>query len=326
MTTPTLDLDRMLRRLHLPTVRRLYAELEIRAEGENLSYRDYLALLVAEEIAHRSQTRIQRAVRRARFPFLKTIDEFDFTYQVSIEQKLLGSFLGPELVSEGRGLIFSGPTGTGKTSLSIAIAYKAIQNGFEALFTTANELIQELSVAGREGRLSEALHPYTHVPVLVIDEVGYLVHPPDAANVLFQVVNERYLRRRPMLLTTNKPIEAWGQVLHDPDLAEAILDRVLERGRLIHLRGPSYRTRHLNQPSASSPSKAILKRQSGKLESAIISGKGLPEFPELPYPGVLGGQHFTKPAFRRQLSALKSCQSRDQYLKSIALTGRWPGE
>jgi DNA replication protein DnaC len=216
--TTAIDLDAMLRRLHLPTVRRLYTELEIRAETEKQSYREYLTLLIAEEVAHRGQTRIQRAVRRARFPFLKTIEEFNWTFQTSIDPKLLGSYLGPELVSEGRGLIFSGPTGTGKTSLSIAIAYRAIQNGFDALFTTANELIHDLSVASRDGRLTEALHPYTHVPVLVIDEVGYLVHPPDAANVLFQVVNERNLKHRPMIFTTNKPIDAWGQVLHDPDL------------------------------------------------------------------------------------------------------------
>jgi DNA replication protein DnaC len=243
--TTTFDLDAMLRRLHLPTVRRLYTELEIRAETDNLSYREYLTGLIAEEVAHRAQTRIQRAVRRAHFPFLKTIEEFNWTFQTSVDPKLLGSYLGPELVSEGRGLIFSGPTGTGKTSLSIAIAYRAIQNGFEALFTTANELIHDLSVASRDGRLAAALHPYTHIPVLVIDEVGYLVHPPDAANVLFQVVNERYLKHRPMIFTTNKPVEAWGQVLHDPDLAEAILDRVLERGRVLQLRGPSFRRRHL---------------------------------------------------------------------------------
>jgi len=80
--------------------------------------------------------------------------------------------------------------------------------------------------------------------VLVIDEVGYLSYGPDAANVLFQVVNDRYLHQRPMIFTTNKSLAAWGRVLHDPDLAEAILDRVLERGRHIELRGRSYRTRH----------------------------------------------------------------------------------
>jgi len=292
--TAMLDPDAMLKRLHLPTVRRLYLELEVRAEQENLSYREYLTLLIAEEVAHRTQTRIQRAVRRARFPFLKTIEEFDWTFQTSIEPRLLGSYLGPELVTEGRGVVFCGPTGTGKTSLSIAIAYRAIQNGFEALFTTANELIHELSNASRAGRLANALRPFTHTDVLVIDEVGYLVHPPDAANVLFQVVNERYLKRRPMILTTNKPIEAWGQVLHDPDLAEAILDRVLERGRLIHLRGPSFRTRHLQPgdrpsgeadlpvrrpPAAARPGPGEGGRSSPPT-GAIISGKPVQEYLE----------------------------------------------
>jgi DNA replication protein DnaC len=286
-----LDLEALLRRLHLPTVRRLHAELEGRAEEEKLSYRQYLTILMAEEVAHRTQTRIQRAVRRARFPFLKTIDEFDWTFQASIEQRLLGSYLGPELVTEGRGVVFCGPTGTGKTSLSIAIAYRAIQNGFDALFTTANELIHDLSVASREGRLAQALHPLTHVPVLVIDEVGYLVHPPDAANVLFQVVNERYLKRRPMIFTTNKPIEAWGQVLHDQDLAEAILDRVLERGRIIYLRGPSYRTRHLAAKSSPQGDRTRIEGfprrpgpgEGGKLplqDSALISGKSVQEYLE----------------------------------------------
>lgn len=271
----SIDLDALLRRLHLPTVRRLYPELEVRAEKDGLSYRDYLAVLVAEEVAHRAQTRVQRAVRRAHFPFLKTIEDFSFVFQKSVEQRLLGSYLGPELVSEGRGLIFSGPTGTGKTSLSVAIAYRAIQNGFEALFTTAAELIDLLGAASQAGRLREELPRYTHPAVLVIDEVGYLAHPPDAANVLFQVVNERYLKRRPMIFTTNKPIEAWGKVLHDPDLAEAILDRVLERGRVIHLRGPSYRTRHLTAGEGASPAAELSSNN-----RAIISGKRGQEYLE----------------------------------------------
>jgi DNA replication protein DnaC len=204
------DLDGLLRRLHLQTVRRFYAVLAVRAKAEGMSYRNFLAVLMAEEVAHRVQTRIQRAVRRARFPFLKTIEEFDFTLQTSIEQRLLGSYLGPELVSEGRGLIFTGPTGPGKTSLSIAIAYRDIQNGYDALFTTVAKLIGILSDAGRAGRLQEALVQYLHPHVLVIDEVGYLTHPPDADNVFFQVVNERYLKRHPKHFTTNKPVEAWG--------------------------------------------------------------------------------------------------------------------
>ena len=271
-----LDLDALLRRLHLPTVRRLYPDLETRAEAEQLSHRDYLALLMAEEVAHRAQTRLQRSVRRARFPFLRTIEDFDFTFQTSIRLQLLGSYPGPELVTEGRSLILCGPTGTGKTHLAIAIAYRAIQNGYEALFTSAAEMIETLSVAVRRGEMAKALAHYTHPSVLVIDEVGYLAVGGDAANLMFQVVNERYLHRRPMVFTTNKPLAAWGLVLHDPDLAEAILDRVLERGRLVELRGASYRTRHIKSTDhRSSPS-----------EVARISGNQRPDFPEPTPPSV----------------------------------------
>src|SRR6059036_1498388 len=119
--------------------------------------------------------------------------------------------------------------------------------------------------------MAKTLAHYTHPPVLVIDEVGYLAVGGDAANLMFQVVNERYLHRRPMLFTTNKPLAAWGIVLHDPDLAEALLDRVLERGRLVVLHGTSYRTRHL---------KSADHHRSSPGEVAIISGNKRPEFPE----------------------------------------------
>jgi DNA replication protein DnaC len=143
-------------------------------------------------------------------------------------------------------LILHGKTGRGKTHLAVAIGYRAIQNGFETFFTTAAELIEDLSNASKKGRLQESLATYTHPQVLVIDEVGYLTYGPDAANVLFHVVNDRHLRKRPMIFTTNKSMTEWGKVLHDEDMAAAILDRVLERGRLIHLDGPSGRTRHLD--------------------------------------------------------------------------------
>jgi DNA replication protein DnaC len=270
--TAEVELDGMLRRLHMPTVRRLWSDLQARAEQEGMRYADYLQVLVGEEIAHRSQTRISRMTHRARFPFLRTIEEFDFAYQSGLRRELLGSYLGPEFVPEGRSLLLYGPSGVGKTHVAIAIAYKAIQHGSDARFVTAAHLIDELSSASRDGKLREALEPYTHPGVLVVDEVGYLSYGPDAANVLFQVVNERHLHRRPMLFTTNKPIEEWGRVLHDPDLAEAILDRVLERGRVLHFKGPSFRTRHLQSK-----------------EGARISGKGGPEFQEPTYLGRLDG-------------------------------------
>jgi len=161
------QLDALLKRLHLANTRRAWRDLVQRAEQEEWGYRDYLTLLVSEEIAHRQQTRVARMVRRARFPFLKTIDDFNFMYQSTVRLSLLGSALAPDFVTEGRCLIFGGKPGRGKTHLAVAIAYRAIQNGFDARFVTAAELIDELSAAFRSGRLAEALATYVHPNVLV---------------------------------------------------------------------------------------------------------------------------------------------------------------
>lgn len=245
MNLAAIDIEHICKRLHLANTPRIYKELASRAEKEQWSYRDFLAVLLSEEVAHRQNTRFGRLTTRARFPFLKTIDEYDFTFQSQLRLQMLGSYLGPELVSEGRCLILSGKPGRGKTHLAIAIAYKAIQNGFEVVFTTAAALIEELSNASRSGKLREAVAAYVHPHVLVIDEVGYLAYADDAANVLYHVVNARHLKKRSMIFTTNKSLAEWGKVLHDEDLAQAIVDRVLERGRHIKLDGPSARTKHL---------------------------------------------------------------------------------
>ena len=113
-------------------------------------------------------------------------------------------------MSQGKNAIFSGPSSTGKTHLCIAIAYRAIQHGYEARFVGADELIGELSRAAAKWRLTAALAPYLHPHVLIVDELGYLSHAADAANVLYRVINERYLQHRPLLLTTNKPLAALG--------------------------------------------------------------------------------------------------------------------
>jgi DNA replication protein DnaC len=266
-----LDLDAFLKRLHLANARRVWRDLCARAEKEEWAYQDLLGVLFAEEVAHRQQTRLQRASREAGFPFLKTVDDFNFTYQSTVRLPIIGSFLSADFVTEGRSLILYGKPGRGKTHLAVAIAYRAIQNGFDALFVTAAALIEELSVASRRGRLREAVANYTHPHVLVVDEVGYLSYGDDAANVLYHVVNERHLKRRPMIFTTNKSLDAWGQVLHDRDLALAIVDRILERGRLLKLDGPSLRTKHLGLDDPT---------DDASIQPARISGIGRPEFPE----------------------------------------------
>jgi DNA replication protein DnaC len=271
MMQSDVDLGTLLKRINLANSRRVYPQLIERAEQEGWSFHDFLSVLAAEEVAHRQQTRVQRITRRARFPFLKTVDDFNFTYQSTVKLQLLGSALSPDFVTEGRCLVLMGKPGRGKTHLAIAIAYRAIQNGFDALFVTAAELIDDLSGAFRQGRLAMGLTRYANPDVLVVDEVGYLTYGTDAANILFHVVNARHLRRRAMIFTTNKPLDDWGSVLHDEDLAHAIVDRVLERGRILKLDGPSIRTLHLGLDGQDASGANLPDR---------ISGKPPAQFPE----------------------------------------------
>lgn len=282
-----LNLDAMCKRLSLANTRRSWRDIVARAETEQWSYHDFLSTVIGEEVAHRAQTRIQRNSQRSRFPFLKTVDDFDFTYQSTVKLSLLGSALSPDFVTDGRNLILHGKPGRGKTHLAVAIGYRAIQNGFDALFVTAAELIEDLSVASHDSQLANALVRYVSPHVLIIDEVGYLTYSHDAANVLYHVVTQRHQARRSMIFTSNKHTDAWGKVLHDDDLAAAIVDRVLERGRVLLLDGPSMRTKHLGLDA---PAHAA----AGSEDVVRISGIQRSEFPEPTppfrptHPGVRG--------------------------------------
>jgi len=231
-------LNALLKRLGLSNVQRLLPEMVVLAEQEGWSYAAFLERLLAEAVARRTDSRTAQLISRAKFPFAATIESFDFTFRSELKRQMLGRFLGPELVSDNRSLILQGPPGTGKTHLAISIAYKAIQNGFVARFTTAAALLNEIRAAPDPHK---ALQGYFAPHVLVIDEMGYLGYGPDAADLLFQVVNGRYHKGRPILFTTNKALRQWGRVLHDEELARAILDRTLHYGEHIQFSGPSYR-------------------------------------------------------------------------------------
>ena len=237
---PVHDLDGMLRRLHLPTIRRLYGELMTRAEAEGMSYHTYLETLMAEEIAHRAQTRLTRAVRAARFPFLRTIDDFNFNFQTALKLQMLGSFLGPELVHDGKNAILSGPSGTGKTHLAIAIAYRALQHGYDARFVGADALIGELSRAAAKGKLEHALIPYQQPHVLIIDELGFVPLSKTGAELLFELISQRY-ERGATLITSNLPFDEWTETLGSERLTGALLDRITHHVNILEMNGDSYR-------------------------------------------------------------------------------------
>lgn len=273
MNVTDINVDALLKRLHFANARRSWRDMISRAEKEAWSCRDFLAVLVAEEVAHRQQTRIQRLSSRGGFPLLKTVDDFDFTYQSTVKLALLGSALSPDFVTDGRSLILHGKSGRGKTT-SLSPSATARSSGFDTHFVTAAELIENLSVASRDGRLAESLGRYVAPHVLVVDEVGYLTYSHDAANVLCHVVTKRHQAKRSMIFTSNKHPDAWGSVLHDNDLAAAIVDRVLERDRLLHLDGPSMRTKHLGLDA---PAHA----DAGSQQVVRVSGTSSSEFPEL---------------------------------------------
>jgi DNA replication protein DnaC len=307
------DLEPLLKRLSLANARRIWRDLVQRAEKEDWSYETLLFTLFSEEIAHRRGTRLTRALGAAAFPFLRTIEEYDFSYQSTLRLTTMGSLLSPDFVTEGRSVIFEGKPGRGKTHLAIAVAYRALQNGFDALFVTAAELIDHLSAASREGKLRDALAAYMRPHVLVVDEVGYLTYGNDAANVLYHVVNDRHIRRRAMIFTTNKHPRRWGPVLHDDDLADAIVDRILERGRLLRLDGPSVRTKHL-------PPDELAADPTDDPEDRRVSGKQDAEFPERT-PATAPGLHGTSRTLSHIRGARRASSARRARLVSASSRG-----
>jgi DNA replication protein DnaC len=246
--TTTDELCRQLQLLKLPFMQAHVEELARQAAAGQWSHADFLARLVEGEAAlHQDRARVRR-IQQARFPVIKTLDQFDFTWPAKINRLAVQNLFRLKFIQDKANTILVGGVGLGKSHLAIALGYAACEAGFRVRFATAIDIVNTLSAADKAGRLVHEMKKYTRPDLLLCDELGYLPVDKRGADLLFQIISQRY-ERGSIVLTTNKVFKHWPSIFNnDSTLASAILDRLLHHAETIVLEGKSYRMKDRIEP------------------------------------------------------------------------------
>lgn len=210
-------------------------------QGE-LNTVDALYMMTEKEKEFRQERVDKSMIKTAHFPFIKTFEDFDFSFQPSIVKDEILDLKNLRFVDSAENIILVGTPGVGKTHIATSISIESSKNRYQTYFITAHELISQLKKAQLENTLMRRLKHFTSYSVLIIDEVGFLPISRDEANLFFQLINMRY-EKHPTIITTNKSFNKWGEVFGDSAIANAILDRLLHHSKVFSIIGPSYRTK-----------------------------------------------------------------------------------
>jgi len=247
--------------LKLARAAEVFAELADEARRANEDPIEFLAKVMSAEVDATRQRRLSARLRFAHFPMRKTLEEFVFDFQPSIDRKVVFDLAELDFVADGRPVLLLGRPGCGKSHLGIALGIKAVEAGYRGYFAGATEMTKSLVAAWTDGSFSSRLRTYTGPSVLVIDDVGITPFDRAESNAFFQVVNRRYENGSSTIVTTNRGLPSWADLFGgDSVVAAAILDRLLDRATVINIKGPSWRlrehgalTRPLTEAAASPP-------------------------------------------------------------------------